>query len=135
MKSVNLRLRDAIRRAWKEAERRGWDKTYFAVQVLALENSQTLTNWLSRGMPGAELERVADALGWTVDALLGRPTHEVLEWFFKLGPVEQAALLAAIRSKAKGGTDPPKPDGSTLAPLEKTTGAMLLPVPGSPSKH
>ncbi len=66
------KLQEAIRRAWTEAQSRGWDKTYFAVSVLGLESMQVLTNWLSRGMPGSELERVADGLGWTVDQLLGR---------------------------------------------------------------
>lgn len=72
MATDNPNLKASIRRAWEEAQRRGWDKTYFAVNVLRLESMQVLTNWLARGMPGAELERVADGLGWSVDRLLGR---------------------------------------------------------------
>lgn len=111
MDNMSIDLRAVIRRAWEEAERRGWDKTEFAVRRMRLQSSQVLTNWLgSRGMPGAELKRVAAALGWTVDQLIdGKPSerpavvvmkesHPVMEWYETLPKYHQAVIDAAARA-------------------------------------
>lgn len=103
-------LKAAIQRAWAEAKARKWSKTYFAVDVLGLDSMQTLTNWLRRGLPGAEQQRVADALGWTVDQLVGReplPDRGVAHAIRKeaaLDPyalIEQGLAALVIVGKAK----------------------------------
>ena len=81
-------LKAAIQRAWADAKARKWSKTYFAVDVLGLESMQTLTNWLARGMPGAELPRVARALGWSIPQLLGEE------------PLPDRGVAHAIRKEA-----------------------------------
>jgi hypothetical protein len=45
--------------------------TWAALGRILEVSAQVLTNWKARGVPPKEHQAIADALGWTVDQLLG----------------------------------------------------------------
>lgn len=66
-----------------EAEVRARGETLAAFAARIGVRSQDINNWKKRGIPRAKQQRIADALGWTLDRLLGQ--WEPLEPLVKAG--------------------------------------------------
>jgi len=59
------------------------------------ESPQRMNNWKTRGVPPAMHIRVATALGWSVDQLLGNePTTDGAQWPFPGIPAERFRRLS-----------------------------------------
>lgn len=60
---------------------------------------QRVNNWKARGVPTSALQDIADALGWSVDALHGRADPPSDPWPFETVPRER---FDALSERQKG---------------------------------
>lgn len=78
-------------------ERSGKKKADFAKQLNT--SGQKLNNWVKRGVPAAELPRVAKLLGITVDQYLKQAGHQVELLVAEPGPPPDTVYVAVNREE------------------------------------
>lgn len=99
-----------MERVEAEVRARGETLASFAARIGV--RSQDINNWKNRGVPRTKQQRIADALGWTLDRLLGN-AEPLAERLDKQGVCElssdyqgEAVALASLESDADLAAEP-----------------------------